>query len=84
MEGPRAPGINRRSRSGHRFGESPEGGPRRDHLRLGLGDHLTLRTNQVSAVACIAALQEIRVECFFPMDDPTAQIFRDWARDAAG
>ena len=29
-------------------------------------------------------LQEIRVECFFPMDDPTAQIFRDWARDAAG
>ena len=25
-------------------------------------------------------LQEIRVECFFPMDDPTAQIFHDWAR----
>ena len=24
-------------------------------------------------------LQEIRVECFFPMDDPTAQIFQDWA-----
>jgi transcriptional regulator with XRE-family HTH domain len=24
-------------------------------------------------------LQEMRVECFFPMDDPTAQIFRDWA-----
>jgi transcriptional regulator with XRE-family HTH domain len=23
-------------------------------------------------------LQEIRVECFFPMDDPTAQIFRGW------
>ena len=27
-------------------------------------------------------LQEIRVECFFPMDDATARIFRDWARDA--
>ena len=25
-------------------------------------------------------LQEIRVECFFPMDDATAQIFRGWAR----
>src|SRR5262245_49083773 len=24
-------------------------------------------------------LQEIRVECFFPMDDPTAKMFRDWA-----
>ena len=29
-------------------------------------------------------LQEIRVECFFPMDDPTAQIFRGWARGAGG
>lgn len=27
-------------------------------------------------------LQEIRVECFFPMDDPTAQIFRSWGRGA--
>jgi len=27
-------------------------------------------------------LQEIRVECFFPMDDATARIFRDWARSA--
>ena len=27
-------------------------------------------------------LQEIRVECFFPMDDPTAQIFRGWGRGA--
>jgi hypothetical protein len=25
-------------------------------------------------------LQEIRVECFFPMDDATTQIFRGWAR----
>jgi transcriptional regulator with XRE-family HTH domain len=24
-------------------------------------------------------LQEIRIECFFPLDDTTAQIFRDWA-----
>ena len=29
-------------------------------------------------------LQEIRVECFFPMDDPTAQVFRDWARGTGG
>ena len=29
-------------------------------------------------------LQEIRVECFFPMDDATAQIFRDWARGTGG
>ena len=29
-------------------------------------------------------LQEIRVECFFPMDDPTAWIFRDWSRGAGG
>src|SRR5499425_1782286 len=27
-------------------------------------------------------LQEIRVECFFPMDDHTAQMFQDWARGA--
>lgn len=25
-------------------------------------------------------LQEIRVECFFPMDEPTARMFRDWSR----
>ncbi len=25
-------------------------------------------------------LQEIRIECFFPMDEQTAKIFRDWAR----
>ena len=29
-------------------------------------------------------LQEIRVECFFPMDDPTARIFHDWSRGARG
>ena len=29
-------------------------------------------------------LQEIRVECFFPMDDHTAQMFRDWAGGADG
>ena len=29
-------------------------------------------------------LQEIRVECFFPMDDPTAEIFRGWARGGGG
>lgn len=29
-------------------------------------------------------LQEIRVECFFPMDDATAQVFRDWARGTGG
>jgi transcriptional regulator with XRE-family HTH domain len=29
-------------------------------------------------------LQEIRVECFFPMDDPTAQIFRSWSRGPGG
>jgi transcriptional regulator with XRE-family HTH domain len=27
-------------------------------------------------------LQEIRIECFFPLDDPTARTFQDWA--AAG
>jgi len=29
-------------------------------------------------------LQEIRVECFFPMDDATAQVFRDWACGTGG
>ena len=24
-------------------------------------------------------LQEIRIECFFPADDATAQVFHDWA-----
>jgi transcriptional regulator with XRE-family HTH domain len=28
-------------------------------------------------------LQEIRIECFFPMDDATVEIFRDWASDAS-
>lgn len=27
-------------------------------------------------------LQEIRVECFFPVDDPTVQAFQDWAAPA--
>jgi hypothetical protein len=26
-------------------------------------------------------LQETRIECFFPMDDATAQAFQDWAAD---
>jgi transcriptional regulator with XRE-family HTH domain len=26
-------------------------------------------------------LQEIRIECFFPLDDATARTFRDWAAD---
>lgn len=25
-------------------------------------------------------LQELRIESFFPMDDATAQIFRDWSK----
>ena len=29
-------------------------------------------------------LQEIRVECFFPVDDRTAEIFRDWAGGIRG
>lgn len=29
-------------------------------------------------------VQEIRVECFFPMDDVTARTFRDWAREGRG
>ena len=24
-------------------------------------------------------LQELRIECFFPMDEPTAEVFRSWA-----
>jgi MmyB-like transcription regulator ligand binding domain len=24
-------------------------------------------------------LQELRIECFFPMDEPTAGLFRSWA-----
>jgi hypothetical protein len=24
-------------------------------------------------------LQEMRIECFFPIDDATAKVFRDWA-----
>jgi len=29
-------------------------------------------------------LQEIRVECFFPMDDSTAELFRSWGRGPGG
>ena len=29
-------------------------------------------------------LQEIRVECFSPMDDPTAELFRSWGRGPGG
>ena len=28
-------------------------------------------------------VQELRIECFFPADTDTAQIFRDWAAHAA-
>jgi hypothetical protein len=28
-------------------------------------------------------LQEVRIECFFPMDDGTAAIFRSWAAAAS-
>jgi hypothetical protein len=27
-------------------------------------------------------LQEIRIECFFPIDDATARAFQDWAASA--
>jgi hypothetical protein len=27
-------------------------------------------------------VQEIRIECFFPADAATSQLFRDWAADA--
>jgi hypothetical protein len=27
-------------------------------------------------------VQEIRIECFFPADDATARVFRDWAAAA--
>ena len=29
-------------------------------------------------------LQELRIECFFPMDEPTADVFRSWATEKTG
>jgi transcriptional regulator with XRE-family HTH domain len=29
-------------------------------------------------------LQELRIECFFPMDEPTADVFRSWAAGPGG
>jgi hypothetical protein len=28
-------------------------------------------------------VQELRIECFFPADEATAQVFKDWAARAA-
>ena len=29
-------------------------------------------------------LQELRIECFFPMDEATAELLRDWAESPKG
>jgi hypothetical protein len=29
-------------------------------------------------------LQELRIECFFPMDEATADVFRSWAAERRG
>jgi transcriptional regulator with XRE-family HTH domain len=65
----------------------PEGPPPTDspvpvlpiHFRKGESSLRLFTTIATLGTPRDITLQEIRVECFFPMDDVTARLFRDWA-----
>jgi transcriptional regulator with XRE-family HTH domain len=68
-----------------RMRSEPTSGPvlpmrfRRDGIPLSLFTTIaTLGTPQD------ITLQELRIECFFPMDEPTADVFRSWAAGSPG
>ena len=42
------------------------------------------RRSRPSARRRTSRLQELRIECFFPMDEPTAAVFRSWAAGQCG
>ncbi len=64
----------------------PQGEPRAPvlviHFRKGDTSLRLFTTIATLGTPQDVTLQEIRVECFFPMDDATARIFRDWASGA--
>ena len=54
-------------------------------LSLALGAGFSSGLNLYATIATLGTprdvtLQEICIECFFPMDDATAEIFRLWAK----
>jgi len=61
----------------------PQGEPRAPvlviHFRKGETSLRLFTTIATLGTPQDVTLQEIRIECFFPMDDATAQIFRAWA-----
>jgi transcriptional regulator with XRE-family HTH domain len=65
----------------------PHGEPRAPvvvmHVRKGETSLRLFTTIATLGTPQDVTLQEIRVECFFPMDDATAQVFRSWT-SAAG
>ena len=65
----------------------PQGEPRAPvlviHFRKGETSLRLFTTIATLGTPQDVTLQEIRVECFFPMDDATAQVFRDWASAAS-
>jgi len=54
------------------------------HLRKGPVELRLFTTIATLGTPQDATLQEIRVECFFPLDEATAATFRRWAKDARG
>jgi hypothetical protein len=52
------------------------------HVRRGATSLRLFTTLATLGTPQDVTLQEIRIECFFPLDDATARTFRDWA--AAG
>ena len=48
------------------------------HFRKGKTDLLLFTTIATLGTPQDVTLQELRVECFFPMDDATARILRGW------
>jgi transcriptional regulator with XRE-family HTH domain len=53
------------------------------HFRKGETSLRLFTTIASLGTAHDVTLQEIRIECFFPADDPTAEILRDWAVGSA-
>jgi hypothetical protein len=66
----------------------PQGEPRAPvlvmHFRKGETSLRLFTTIATLGTPQDVTLQEIRIECFFPMDDTTARIFRDWAEAPRG
>jgi hypothetical protein len=54
------------------------------HFRKGKTDLRLFTTIATLGIPQDITLQELRVECFFPMDEETAGIMRGWLAESCG